>query len=211
MDSFLISFFIFLLILICFCFAAYHLMRLILIEKDKTINFIVRAEVGEAKATIYREVSSVFGGLHERTLTAWIEQGGTNTNTVTQSHIPYPIAQNALNSGNSEDGRTVGRIEIDSFLENKPIQWVIPEKLKGMGRITSNDEFVSIYEPGPDGERKHSVLIPTKESGLIPFFKNYYVGACLNRNCVDKFFTTENHAKFCSEKCRKDENRQKGK
>lgn len=111
----------------------------------------------------------------------------------------------------SEVGRSDGRTDLENLLENKPIQWVIPDKLKMLGKITTNDQFVTLHELVGGQEVKHTSIIPTKEMGLIPFFKNWYVGACMNKNCVDKFFSSESHAKYCSEKCRKEENRLKGK
>lgn len=211
MNYLLISIFVIILFTACVIFVAVTVLKLVFAEKDKSINFIVRAEVGEAKAQIYREVSDSLGGLHERTLIAWIMQGGVHTNVTTNNQLPYSSTQNPLNSVNTEVGRSDGRTEVNNLLENKAIQWVIPDKLKMLGKITTNDQFVTLHELVEGQEVKHTTIIPTKESGLIPFFKNWYVGACMNKNCVDKFFSSESHAKYCSEKCRKDENRLKGK
>lgn len=200
-----------LLLIICLVVLHFKFTAAILEQKDKTIEFIVRAEVGEAKAQIYREVSSSLGGMTERVLTAWISQGGVHSNVVTNNQLPYPTIQNGLNMPYSEVGRSDGRTDLENLLENKPIQWVIPDKLKMLGKITTNDQFVTLHELVGGQEVKHTSIIPTKEMGLIPFFKNWYVGACMNKNCVDKFFSSESHAKYCSEKCRKEENRLKGK
>lgn len=185
-----------------------HIVKLVFVEKDKTVAFQVQAESNKLGMEIYKEVAGAFGGLHERLFIKIIE------NNPTYSPLPYPlpsptnVLQNPLpRTYGLTDGRTDAVVEemqaALQMAENKPIEWKIPKELSALGKISESPTNVYLFEETPEGIVKHSAKVPSKESGLIPFAKGYYVGCCQNPACYNRFFSTEKHAKYCEESCRK--------